>query len=366
MFIYAVFPLSLVGSNTTKSPMFGCLTPKIASLNSGLKPLKTLYIIFLQPLIIIILGLAWICRWTTNGSVTAYQGHGIPEFRNEAPFFHSFINKHAHALDYIDYEKVIPKGPIEYVAGNHVIFKDGSSVDVDVIIQCTGYEVSFPFLPKTQQLKPTELYKFVFNPEDPTLSFVGFVRPIVGSIPGIAEMNARWVCRTISGRVPMACKVERQRAVYDDQKFWLQYFDKTSHRIGTLVEGYTYLDDIAKLSQCYPDYWSLFKRNPGAAITAYFAPYNGCSYRLNEPEQEELALETLKRHSRDTMNFWNPFFILFLRIILFDWFCDILGEVKYRIQTNPTWHTIREWRLVKFLDYVWCTPKRYLFDNVSR
>ena len=55
------------------------------------------------------LGLAWICRWTTNGSLTAYQGHGIPEFRNNATFFHSFINKHAHSLDYIDYKKVIPK-----------------------------------------------------------------------------------------------------------------------------------------------------------------------------------------------------------------------------------------------------------------
>ena len=298
--------------------------------------------------------------------MTAYQGHGIPEFRNEANFFHSFINKHAHALDYVDYKKVIPKGPIEFVEGKKVVFKDGSSADVDVIIQCTGYNVEFPFLPNTQQLKPTELYKFVFNPDDTSLSFVGFVRPIVGSIPGIAEMNARWVCRVISGRVPMTLEIDRQKAVLDDQKFWLEYFDKTSHRIGTLVEGYTYLDDIAKLSDCYPDYWSLFKKNPRGAITAYFAPYNGCSYRLNEPAYEKQSLETLSQHSKDTMNFWIPFFILFLRITMFDWFCDLLGFFKYKIQTNRTWRVVREWRMVKFLDYIWCTPKRYLFDNVSR
>ena len=266
----------------------------------------------------------------------------------------------------MDYKKVIPKGAIEYVEGKKVVFKDGSSADVDVIIQCTGYNVEFPFLPATQQLKPTQLYKFVFNPDDTSLSFVGFVRPIVGSIPGIAEMNARWVCRIISGRVPMASIGDRQKAVIDDQKFWLEYFDRTSHRIGTLVEGYTYLDDIAKLSDCYPDYWSLFKRDPRGAITAYFAPYNGCSYRLNEPKFEKQSLETLNGHSKDTMNFWIPFFILFLRIIMFDWFCDILGFFKYKIQTNKTWHVVREWRAVKLLDYIWCTPKRYLFDNVSR
>jgi Flavin-binding monooxygenase-like. len=247
-----------------------------------------------------------------------------------------------------------------------VYFKDESSAEVDVIIQCTGYNVSFPFLPKIQQLKPIELYKFVYNPEDPSLSFVGFVRPIVGSIPGISEMNARWVCRVISGRVALAEKRERLKAVSEDEKFWFNYFNKTSHRISTLVEGYTYLDDVAKLSECYPDYWSLFKRNPWGALMAYFAPYNGCSYRLNEPEEEERALETLQRHSSDTMNFYIPVFILFMRLTMFDWFCDLLGNMKYKIQTNERWQTIREWRLIKLLDYLWCTPKRYLFDRISR
>lgn len=245
-------------------------------------------------------------------------------------------------------------------------FKDGTSCDVDVVIQCTGYNVEFPFLPKSYQKKPTELYKFVFNPEDPSVSFVGFVRPIVGSIPGISEMNARWVCRTISGRVDLATLKGRRDAVVEDYKFWYEYFKETSHRVSTLVEGYTYLDDIARLSDCYPDYWSLLKRNPSGFMTAYFAPYNGCSYRLNEPEQEANALETLSRHSKDTITSFNLLTIFFLRLIMFDWFCDILGNVKYKIQTNKTWHRIRQWRIVKLFDYIWCTPKRYLFDNISR
>ena len=57
-----------------------------------------------------------------------------------------------------------------------------------------------------------------------------------------------------------------------------------------MVEGYTYLDQIAHLSNCYPDYWKLFKKSPKSFFTAYFAPYNGCSYLLNDPEHQVIVV----------------------------------------------------------------------------
>ena len=55
-------------------------------------------------------GLSWVCHWTTAGSLLAYQGHGIPEWKNDADFFHFFINKNGHILDLVDYKHVVPKG----------------------------------------------------------------------------------------------------------------------------------------------------------------------------------------------------------------------------------------------------------------
>ncbi|XP_057294948.1 dimethylaniline monooxygenase [N-oxide-forming] 2-like [Hydractinia symbiolongicarpus] len=312
-------------------------------------------------------GLAWVCKWTTNGSLTAYQGHGIPEFRNDASFLHAFINKHAHALDYIDYENVIPKGAIEFAKEKKVYFQDGSSCEIDVIIQCTGYDATFPFLPPAyNKMVLTDLYKFVYPVLDPSLAFVGYVRPIVGSIPGIAEMQARWVCRVISGRVDLPSSNERTKVFKKDQLFWSGYFKNTSRRIGTLVEGYTYLDQIAKLSNCYPDYWALFKNNPKAWFTAYFAPYNGCSFLLNDSNKRDESIETLSRHSRDTITAFNLITIILCRLFMFDWFCDVLGTIKYQIQINKMWHKMRTWKIIRLLDYAWCTPKRYLFDNKTR
>ena len=300
------------------------------------------------------------------GSLLAYQGHGIPEFRNNAEFFHSFINKHAHVLDFIDYEKVIPKGAILSVSGDQVHFADDETLSVDSIILCSGYIPEFPFLSKDLQTVPlTDNYKFVFNVNDPSLAYIGFVRPIIGSIPGIAEMQAQWVAKVWSKKIELADKEERCTGVKDDNHFWSQYFQSTSHRLQTLVEGYTYLDDIAKLSKVYPDYWSLFKRSPSGFLTAYFAPYNGCSYRLNEPEMEAMALATLRKHSANTITPMNLAMNFFLRLIWFDWFLDKLSVVKYWFQTSRWLRPLSQTRVVRALDYVWTTPKRYLFDNKS-
>lgn len=298
------------------------------------------------------------------GSLLAYQGHGIPEFRNNAAFFHSFINKHAHALDFVDYKRVIPKGAIQSVSSNKIRFTDGDELEVDSIILCSGYIPEFPFLPEKVRTVPlADNYKFVFNEHDPSLAYIGFARPIIGSIPGLAEMQAQWVAKVWSGKISLANQQERMAAVKEDKRFWSQYFENTSSRLQTLVEGYTYLDDVAKLSNVYPDYWSLFKRNPRGFLTAYFAPYNGCSYRLNEPEMEAAALETLRRHSTNTITPANLALNLFLRLIWFDWFLDQLSVVKYWFQTARCLRWIKETRIVRAVDYLWTTPKRLLFDN---
>ena len=270
-------------------------------------------------------------------------------------------------LDLVDYEKVIPKAGIERIEDKTVYFQDGTNAEVDVIISCSGYLAEFPFLsPTLRNVPPHMNYKFVFNTTDPTLAFLGYIRPVVGSIPGLTEMQARWVARVWSKRVNMVGEVERKQAVIKDNEFWSGYFKGTSMRLKTLVEGYIYLDDLAKLNDVYPDYYALLKRNPRGFLTAYFAPYNGCSYLLNDPKHEQNALRTLKRHSKASLSPSHLLLLLFLRLIWFDWVLDKLSVLKYHIQTSRWWRAIREYRVVKFANYVWTVPKRLLFDKGTR
>ena len=309
-------------------------------------------------------GLSWICKWTTSGSLLAYQGHGIPEWRNNAEFFHFFVNKNGRVLDLVDYKHLVPKAGISHCEGHTVHFNDGSQQEFDTIIMSTGYKKEFPFLPEQYtKMSMSEHYKLVFDVEDPSLAFVGFGRPVVGSVVGGTELQARWVARVFSKHVPFKSLTERRAEVARDRAYWQKYFKDSSHRLEGLVEGFIYVDDIAHLAGIYPNYWELFKRNPRHWYVAYFAPYNGATYRLNEPVHEDQAIATMESHRRTTLNPIHLLLIVFLRLIWFDWFLDQLGWIKYKVQVSWWWSVVRQWRPVKAANWVWTLPKRVLFDT---
>ena len=311
--------------------------------------------------------MAWICKWTANGSLLAYQGHGITEWKNDAKFFRFFINKNGHVLDKVDYQRCIPKGAIKRIKGNRITFNDGTEEVVDVIIQCTGYRTEFPLLPEEfRNVSLVDNYKYIFNIEDPTLAFVGYVRPVVGSISGITEIQSRFVGKVFSGKCRLPSRDQRYQEATKDKEFWDDFFKDSSRRLVTLVDGYTYIDDIGSLCGIKPDYWRLLRRNPRGWLLALFAPFSGCSFRLNEPESEAEALEHLREHMSDTLSPAHLLLIAFLRFIWFDFWLNILSEIKYRIQCAGWWKKIRECQLVHILNWCWQAPKRVLFDNATR
>lgn len=312
-------------------------------------------------------GLSWICKWTTNGSLLAYQGHGIPEWKNSAKFFHFIVNKNGHVLDRVDYKHCIPKGAIESIQGKKVVFCDGTEEEVDVIIQCTGFKANFPMLPPEICSVPLrDYYKYVINIDDPTLAFIGHVRPVIGSVISLAELGSIFVSKVFSGKCKLPSKAEMQREAYNDKRFWDEYFKDSSGRLSTLVEAYTYGDDVGKKCGIFPDYWALFKRNPRGALTALFAPFDPSCFRLNEPKHEKKSLENLRRQASGTFSPVHLLLIMFLRLIWFDFWLDVLSEIKYKIQCAAWWKPISGSRPVRFLDWCWQTPKRLLFDNKTR
>ena len=311
-------------------------------------------------------GLSWVCKWTSNGSLLAYQGHGIPEWKNDSKFFHFFFNKSGKVLDLVDYKRLVPKGGIVECKGKEVTFVDGTTKEFDLVITATGYKVQYPYLPKRySDVGIIERHKFVFDVEDPSIVFIGLARPVVGSIVGISELQARWSAKVFNNKVPLKSLEERRKDVAEDKAHWMQYFKHCSHRIEGLVEGYTYVDDLARQAQIYPDYWSLFKQSPKDWYLAVFAPYNAATYRLNDPQHRDQALATLNSHKKGTLSPLHLLLILFLRFIWFDWWLVQLSEVKYYIQTSSWWPRVRNTRPMRAVNYLWTLPKRYLFDNKS-
>ena len=93
-----------------------------------------------------------------------------------------------------------------------------------------------------------------------------------------------------------------------------------------------------------------------------FSPFNMAMFRLNDPKYEDQAIATLQKH-RDGTALIQAIAGLFLRLIWFDWFLDWLGYFKYQIQISSWWPTIRCWKITRAANYIWCLPKRVLYDN---
>ena len=208
----------------------------------------------------------------------------------------------------------------------------------------------------------------VFDVEDPTIAFVGLVRPVVGSIVGISEIQARWAAKTFAKRIPMKTLDERREDIKRDTAHWSNTFKLSSQRIEGLVENFTYVDDIAHLAGVYPDYWSLFKSNPKQWLIAIAAPASFLTYRLNEEDKRDWIITTMWKHLKPLFGPLHPFVYLqfgFLRLIWFDWWLDKFSTIKYWIQTSFWWPTVRSWRITNGLNYIWTLPKKFFFDNTS-
>jgi hypothetical protein len=91
-----------------------------------------------------------------------------------------------------------------------VRFADGSEVDADVVVYCTGYRVTFPFLDPALISAPDNdlpLFRRVFHPDVGGIYFIGLLQPI-GAIMPLAELQSQWICDHLAGRYQLPPDVE--------------------------------------------------------------------------------------------------------------------------------------------------------------
>jgi dimethylaniline monooxygenase (N-oxide forming) len=123
-------------------------------------------------------------------------------------------------LSRLGHGEITVKPNIARFDGPTVHFTDGSSADADVVVYCTGYKVTFPFLDETvvrADDNHVDLYRRVVPPDHPGLYFIGLVQPI-GAVMPLAEAQAHWVADLVTGRVtlPSPAEMRRQIASYDE------------------------------------------------------------------------------------------------------------------------------------------------------
>ena len=124
-----------------------------------------------------------------------------------------------HALEHLREGRIVPKPAISRLEGRRVRFADGSAVEADVVLYCTGYRISFPFFDPAFLSAPDNdlpLWRRLLRPGEPDLFFVGLLQPL-GAIMPLAEAQARLIAACLAGeyalpdRQTMRGEMERER-----------------------------------------------------------------------------------------------------------------------------------------------------------
>jgi thioredoxin reductase len=130
------------------------------------------------------------------GKMTDY---GLPRPDHRLGQAHPTIS--SEILPRLAFGDITPKPGIKALRGDRVEFADGSIEDVDAIVYCTGYKVSFPFFdPGFLAAPDNELPLFfrVFRPGIPDLFFIGLLQPL-GAIMPLAEAQSSWMAEYLVG-----------------------------------------------------------------------------------------------------------------------------------------------------------------------
>ena len=142
-------------------------------------------------------------------------------------------------------------------------------------------------------MKIESLYELIFPVNVDNIAFVGTARPVFGSIPSLAELQARRIAQVFSNRASLPSRTKMNK--------WLNYYWKKHQqiypfegRITQLVNQFEYSDFLADRLNVKPHLWKLFLSQPSKWLKIYFqSPWTPFVYRLNsiQSEEENLAYQ---------------------------------------------------------------------------
>jgi thioredoxin reductase len=179
----------------------------------------------------------------TAGDMTAY---GLPKPDHKLLEAHPTVS--AELLSRLGHGDITVKPNIDRFSGGRTVrFAGGSEEEIDLVIYCTGYKISFPFF--DEKLISVEgnrlpLYRRVVSVEHPGLYFIGFVQPL-GAIMPIAEAQSEWVADLLGGRGTLPPPAEmRAQIASSEAKMRKRYVASKRHTIQ--VDFHPYLRELRK------------------------------------------------------------------------------------------------------------------------
>jgi dimethylaniline monooxygenase (N-oxide forming) len=160
------------------------------------------------------------------------EDYGLPKPDHRLGEAHPTVS--SELLPRIGHGRIAVRPNIARIDGGTVHFTDGTSAEVDTIVWCTGYSITFPFLPG-EVIDPREnhvpLYRRVVPPDRAGLYFIGLVQPL-GAIMPVAELQSEWVADLLESRAGLPGEAEmRAEIAREEREMRERYVASARHTI---------------------------------------------------------------------------------------------------------------------------------------
>jgi len=238
--------------------------------------------------------LVWIGRYIMIELMWGKGGSGVDVWQPKCRYFHGFLNKSRDVVDKVALGKVEPRSGAVKIEGKKIWFRGRDQPDeIDLVIFSTGFRASVGYLNGKQSY--TNAYKLVFDPEDPTMCYIGSPRPMIGSIPALAELQARWAAKVYSGQVSLPSTPEMKRIMAADRIRHKRVFPQDDYSLPQLVNHWEYSDEIGAMFGAKPNLVRWFFRNPFHWWTIISAPWSAHIYVVEDEKKRGEALKNIRK-----------------------------------------------------------------------
>lgn len=177
------------------------------------------------------------------GEMTSY---GLP--KPDHKLFEAHPTVSSELLPRLGHGDIAVKPNIKRFAGGRTVrFVDGSEEEVDLVVYCTGYKITFPFFDPKVFAAPDNrmpLFRRVVSVERPGLYFIGFIQPL-GPIMPLAEAQAEWVGDLLTNRAHLPPAVEMKQEIAREERKQAKRF-VASKRHTVEVDFHPYLREIRR------------------------------------------------------------------------------------------------------------------------
>jgi dimethylaniline monooxygenase (N-oxide forming) len=184
-------------------------------------------------------------RGVLKSQVGKMTDYGLPEPDHKFGQAHPTVS--GRILDRLAHGAITVKPNIERLEGETVHFVDGTEAHADLVVYCTGYKITFPFLDEdvvSTQDNELRLYRSMFHPEVGNLFFPGLVQPL-GAIMPIAERQGNLIGEALRGRYALPPRATMERDI-DHRRAAMKKRYVASKRHTIQVDQEIYLRELSK------------------------------------------------------------------------------------------------------------------------